>query len=208
MSSDTETSQIVFFRGWRTCGAFLGFPVTSKAMRNAPERAMRIENAEGAEFLETVRTLFREYETNIRVSLCFQGFEEELASLPGAYAQPSGRLLVAFDWDEPAGCGAFRQLENGVCEMKRLFVRPEHQGKAIGAALARALIEQAIEAGYSRMRLDTMPSMTRAITMYRALGFKEIPAYRFNPVPGSMFFELRLAEVKFPRKAITTEALK
>jgi len=161
---------------------------------------MRIENAEGLEYLETVRALFREYETSIKVSLCFQGFEEELASLPGGYARPNGRLLLAFDWDKAAGCGAFQHLESGVCEMKRLFVRPEHRGKAIGAALARALIEQAREAGYSRMRLDTMPSMTRAIKMYRALGFKEIPAYRFNPVPGSLFFELQLAEVTVPGK--------
>lgn len=161
---------------------------------------MRIENAEGREYLKTIRTLFREYETSIQVSLCFQGFEEELAGLPGAYARPNGRLLVAFDWDKAAGCGAFRHLEDGVCEMKRLFVRREHQGKAIGAALARTLIEQAKEAGYSRMRLDTMPSMTRAIKMYRELGFKEIPAYRFNPVPDSLFFELRLEEAKFLQK--------
>lgn len=161
---------------------------------------MRIENAEGLEFRETVRALFREYEANIRVCLCFQGFEEELAGLPGAYAQPSGRLLLAFDWEKVAGCGAFRPLESGVCEMKRLFVRPEHRGKAIGAALARALIEQAREAGYSRMRLDTMPSMTQAIKMYRGFGFREIAAYRFNPVPGSLFFELEIAEAKFPQK--------
>lgn len=161
---------------------------------------MRIENAEEPEALPIVRTLFREYEASIRVSLCFQGFEEELASLPGAYSRPSGRLLVAFDWDKAAGCGAFRHLEDGVCEMKRLFVRPEHQGKAIGGALARALIEQARDAGYSQMRLDTMPSMTRAIAMYRALGFKEIPAYRFNPVQGSLFFELRLEEARFSQK--------
>jgi len=169
---------------------------------------MRIENAEGPEYLETVRTLFREYEASIKVCLCFQGFEEELAGLPGAYARPSGRLLLAFDWDEAVGCGAFRRLESDVCEMKRLFVRPEHQGKAIGAALARALIEQAREAGYSRMRLDTMPSMTRAIKMYRAVGFKEIPAYRFNPVPGSLFFELRLEEARFPQKTRGIETLR
>lgn len=161
---------------------------------------MRIENAEGREFLDTVRTLFREYETRIQVSLCFQGFEEELAGLPGGYAQPNGRLLIAFEWDQAVGCGAFRHLESGVCEMKRLFVRPQHQGKAIGAALARALIEGAKEAGYSRMRLDTMPSMARAIKMYRRIGFKEIPPYRFNPVPGALFFELRLDEAKFSKK--------
>ena len=161
---------------------------------------MRIENADAPEFLDTVRKLFREYEASIKVDLCFQGFEKELAELPGAYAQPSGRLLLAFDGDEAAGCGALRRLESDVCEMKRLYVRPEHQGKSIGAALARRLIEEAREAGYARMRLDTMPSMARAIGMYRSLGFREIAAYRFNPVPGALFFELRLAETKFSRK--------
>ncbi|MGB6876533.1 MAG: GNAT family N-acetyltransferase [Candidatus Acidiferrales bacterium] len=161
---------------------------------------MRIKNADAPEFLETVRKLFREYEASIKVDLCFQGFEKELAELPGEYARPSGRLLVAFEGDEVAGSGALRRLEGDVCEMKRLYVRPEHQGKAIGAGLARALIEQAREAGYTRMRLDTMPSMARAIAMYRSLGFREIDAYRFNPVPGALFFELPLAEVKFSRK--------
>lgn len=155
---------------------------------------MRIENAEAPEFLETVRKLFREYEASIKVDLCFQGFEKELAELPGAYARPSGRLLLAFDGDAAAGCGALRRIERDVCEMKRLYVRPQHQGKSMGAALARTLIEQAREAGYARMRLDTMPSMSRAIGMYRVLGFREIAAYRFNPVAGALFFELQLAE--------------
>ena len=90
---------------------------------------MRIENADAPEFLETVRTLFREYEASIKVDLCFQGFEKELAELPGEYARPSGRLLLAFEGDEAAGCGALRRLEGEVCEMKRLYVSPEHQGK-------------------------------------------------------------------------------
>ncbi|MGC1107420.1 MAG: GNAT family N-acetyltransferase [Candidatus Acidiferrales bacterium] len=161
---------------------------------------MRIENADAPEFLGTVRKLFREYEASIKVDLCFQGFEKELAELPGEYARPSGRLLVAFDGDEVAGCGALRRLEDDVCEMKRLYVRPEHQGKALGAGLANALIEQAREADYARMRLDTMPSMARAISMYRSLGFQEIAPYRFNPVPGALFFELALAEAKFSPK--------
>lgn len=161
---------------------------------------MHIENADAPEFLETVRKLFHEYEASIKVDLCFQGFEKELAELPGEYARPSGRLLLAFDGSEVAGCGALRRLDSDICEMKRLYVRPEHQGKSIGAALARTLIEQAREAGYARMRLDTMPSMARAIEMYRSLGFREIGAYRFNPVPGALFFELALAEAKFSRK--------
>lgn len=157
---------------------------------------MRIQDADAPEFIEIVRSLFREYESTVNVCLCFQGFEKELASLPGEYARPSGRLLLAFEGDEAVGCGAFRRLEDDVCEMKRLFVRPRHQGKAIGSALARALIGNAQAAGYSRMRLDTMPSMHRAIAMYRSLGFREIPAYRFNPVPGSLFLELQLLQGK------------
>lgn len=154
---------------------------------------MRIQDGDTPEFLEIVRPLFREYESTLNVCLCFQGFEKELAELPGKYARPSGRLLLAFEGDEAAGCGAFRKLDSATCEMKRLFVRPKHQGKSIGSALARALIEKARDAGYSRMRLDTMPTMERAVAMYRSLGFQQIPAYRFNPVPGSLFFELQLS---------------
>ena len=162
---------------------------------------MRIENADAPEFLDTVRKLFREYEAHIEVDLCFQGFEKELAELPGEYARPSGRLLLAFDGSEAAGCGALRRVEDEVCEMKRLYVRPEHQGKRIGAALAQALIEQARDAGYARMRLDTMPSMQTAIALYRSIGFREISAYRFNPVPGALFFELQLTAANFSRKS-------
>ena len=159
---------------------------------------MRIQVADAPDYLEIVRALFLEYESTLNVDLCFQGFEKELAELPGEYARPSGRLLVAFKRDEAVGCGAFRRLEGDACEMKRLFVRPKHQGKSIGSALARALIEEARAAGYARMRLDTMPTMQRAIAMYRSLGFREIPSYRFNPVPGSLFFELQLSEQRLP----------
>lgn len=161
---------------------------------------MRIQDADAPEFVEIVRKLFREYESTLNVNLCFQGFEKELANLPGEYARPSGRLLLAFDGGEAVGCGAFRRLESGGCEMKRLFVKTTHQGKAIGSALARGLIEGAQAAGYARMRLDTMPTMQKAIALYRSLGFQEIAAYRFNPVPGSLFFELQLSEANLPRK--------
>lgn len=153
---------------------------------------LRIQNADAPEFLDRVRKLFREYEASLGIDLCFQGFQKELAELPGEYARPSGRLLLAFEGENVAGCGALRRLQGDVCEMKRLYVRPEHQGKSIGAALAQELIEQAREAGYARMRLDTMPSMVRAVALYRRLGFQEISAYRFNPVPGALFFELRI----------------
>lgn len=160
---------------------------------------MRIREADAPEFVETVRLLFVEYEATLHVDLCFQGFQQELTALPGEYSRPAGRLLVAFEGDEAAGCGAFRRFDHDVCEMKRLFVRPKHQGKAIGSALACGLIERARAAGYRRMRLDTLPTMQRAITMYRSLGFREIPAYRFNPVPGSLFFELLLGEERTTR---------
>lgn len=161
---------------------------------------MRIQDADAPEFVEIVRTLFREYESTLNVNLCFQGFEKELANLPGEYAWPSGRLFLAFEGDEAVGCGAFRKLESDVCEMKRLFVRRKYQGKAIGSALARALIEGAQAVGYARMRLDTMPTMEKAIALYRSLGFQEIVAYRFNPVPGSLFFELQLSKANLSQK--------
>lgn len=153
---------------------------------------MLIEHADSLQFLETIRALFREYESSIQVDLCFQGFEKELATLPGEYARPNGRLLLAFDANEVAACGALRRFDERICEMKRLYVRPPHRGKSIGASLAQALIESARDIGYAKMRLDTMPSMTRAIALYRSLGFREIACYRFNPVPGALFFELDL----------------
>ncbi|HXT87317.1 MAG TPA: GNAT family N-acetyltransferase [Verrucomicrobiae bacterium] len=153
---------------------------------------MRIEHADSPQFLDTIRALFREYEASIKVDLCFQGFEKELVTLPGEYARPHGRLLLAFDNDEVAGCGALRHFDEDICEMKRLYVRAAHRGKSIGARLTQALIESAREAGYAKVRLDTMPSMARAIALYRSLGFREIACYRFNPVPGALFFELDL----------------
>ncbi len=113
--------------------------------------------------------------------------------MPGAYAPPRGRLLLAFHGGRPAGCVALREIEEGVCEMKRLYARPDFQGLGIGRALAEAVITEARGIGYSRMRLDTVPSMGRARSLYRALGFREIPPYRFNPIPGTAFLELRLA---------------
>ena len=152
----------------------------------------RIAHADSPQFAPMVRDLFREYAESVKADFCFRGFEEELAALPGEYQRPAGRLLLAFDDDELAGCGAFRRLDESACEMKRLYVRPAHRGKSLGAVLARALIENAREAGYAKMRLDTMPSMARAIALYRSLGFREIVCYRANPMPGALFFELDL----------------
>ena len=128
------------------------------------------------------------------MSLCFQGFEEELASLPGKYAIPSGRLLLAYSDDKPAGCIALRPLaEDGVCEMKRLFVRDGFRGQQIGLHLIERLIGEAREIGYSRMRLDTHPEkMGKAVDLYRSHGFVEIPPYYKNPHDGVLFMELTL----------------
>jgi putative acetyltransferase len=138
--------------------------------------------------LGLVRTLFREYGDALGVDLSFQDFERELAELPGDYE----RLLVARVGGEPAGCVALRPLGEGMCEMKRLYVRPAHRGSGLGRALAEAVVAAARELGYLRMRLDTLPSMGEAMRLYEKLGFREIEPYRFNPIPGSRYLELCL----------------
>jgi ribosomal protein S18 acetylase RimI-like enzyme len=144
------------------------------------------------ELLPHVRALFEEYAASLDVDLSFQDFERELAELPGDYAPPGGRILLALDGDEPVGCVALRAFEPGVCELKRLYVRPVAQGSGLGRRLAEAIVEAGRAAGYDRMRLDTLPSMTAARGLYRSLGFEEIEAYRPNPVHGTTYFELRL----------------
>jgi GNAT superfamily N-acetyltransferase len=148
---------------------------------------MKIHRAE-ASHLDEIRTMLREYEAWLQVDLCFQGFEKELASLPGDYAPPRGRLLIA----SGAGCVALRPLDEETCEMKRLYVREEHRGSGLGRRLVEALIEEARAIGYRRMRLDTLPKMDSAQKLYASLGFREIAAYRANPVPGARFLELSL----------------
>jgi putative acetyltransferase len=138
--------------------------------------------------LDEIRGMLREYAAWLEVDLCFQNFEQELAGLPGEYRPPRGRLLIA----EGAGCVALREIDGEICEMKRLYVRPEHRGSGLGRRLVTAIIAEAREIGYRRMRLDTMPKMDRAQGLYAALGFREIAAYRYNPEPGARFLELEL----------------
>ena len=153
---------------------------------------MQIIEATALPDIERARSLFREYETSLGVDLCFQGFEQELAGLPGAYARPSGRLLLAVDDGRPAGCIALRPLGADGCEMKRLYVRPEFRGRRVGRLLAERVLAEARAIGYARMRLDTLPSMKEAIPLYRSLGFAEIAPYYANPVPGALFMERAL----------------
>lgn len=153
---------------------------------------MDIIQATSPQAIERARTLFREYERSLGIDLCFQGFEQELAGLPGAYARPAGCLLFAVEGDTLAGCVALRPLNDDVCEMKRLYVRPEFRGRRAGRTLATTVIRAARAIGYARMRLDTLPSMKEAIALYRALGFVEIAPYTANPVPGALFMELGL----------------
>jgi ribosomal protein S18 acetylase RimI-like enzyme len=141
---------------------------------------------------EEARGLFLEYAKALGVDLSYQDFDRELADLPGDYARPGGRLLVARLGDETVGCVALRPAGGGACEMKRLFVRPGHRGLGAGRALAEAVICAAREAGYTSMRLDTLPQMQTAQAMYETLGFREIEPYYESPVPGTRFLELEL----------------
>jgi putative acetyltransferase len=155
--------------------------------------SMKLIQAQSAAEITGARELFEEYAAGLGINLCFQNFEKELADLPGAYVPPSGRLLLAIENGEVAGCVALRKIGDSVCEMKRLYVRPAFRGTGLGRTLAETIIRAAREIGYQRMRLDTLPDrMDRAIAMYRSLGFKEIKPYYDNPVAGAAFMELEL----------------
>jgi carbonic anhydrase len=154
---------------------------------------VKIVQPQSLEDIDRARQLFEEYAAWLGLDLCFQKFDEELAKLPGAYAPPDGRLFLALDDDRISGCVALRSLGGGVCEIKRLYVRPDSRGKGLGRELTKAVIDAAREIGYERMRLDTLPGrMDRAIAMYQSLGFREIEAYYHNPYDGVTFMELSL----------------
>jgi putative acetyltransferase len=139
------------------------------------------------------RELFLEYAKSLGFSLCFQNFDQELAGLPGDYAPPGGRLLLAEFQSELAGCGALHKFNGDICEMKRLYLRPKFRGQGLGRILAECIIAEARQIGYRHMRLDTVgPVMKDAVAMYRKLGFREIAPYRANPMAGTLYLELTL----------------
>jgi GNAT superfamily N-acetyltransferase len=139
------------------------------------------------------RELFLEYAKSLGFSLCFQNFDKELANLPGDYSPPDGRLLLVEYDGQLGGCVALHKLEDGICEMKRLYLRPEFRGKGLGRAIADRIIEEAHQIGYQRMRLDTVePVMKDAVAMYRRIGFREIAPYCTNPIAGALYMELVL----------------
>ena len=156
---------------------------------------MKLIQVESDEQVQQARRLFEEYAAWLGFNLCFQNFDKELSELPGDYASPDGRLLLAVENDQVAGCVALRKIAEGIGEMKRLYVRPEFRGKGLGRTLTETIIEAARDLGYQRLRLDTLPGkMEQAIAMYRSLGFRDIERYYNNPYEAAAFMELILAQ--------------
>jgi ribosomal protein S18 acetylase RimI-like enzyme len=151
-----------------------------------------IRESHGTAAIAEIRGLFEEYARSLGIDLSFQGFDEELAGLPGAYSRPTGSLFLATTGDRPVGRVAVRRLDPDICEMKRLYVRSEARGTGVGRALVQAAVAFGRGAGYHAMRLDTLPTMVAAQALYRQFGFRDVPPYRHNPVPGTSFMELVL----------------
>jgi GNAT superfamily N-acetyltransferase len=164
------------------------YPVTSVS---SVVKGLTFAQAESTGQIVQARELFLEYARSLGFDLCFQNFEQELAGLPGDYAPPEGRLLLAECEGRLAACVALHKLDSDICEMKRLYLRHEFRGRGLGRALAERIIAEARQIGYRRMRLDTVePVMKDAVAMYRRLGFKEIAPYCTNPMPGALYMEL------------------
>jgi putative acetyltransferase len=161
----------------------------------APEDAaadvVRYDDAGPAD-VPVMRELFAEYGRSLGIDLGFQDFEAELATLPGRYAPPDGAVYIARRDGVPCGCAALRRLDAGICEMKRLYVRPDARGLGVGAELVRLVIEAARVRGYTLMRLDTLPTMKAAVALYTSFGFRQVPAYTYNPIHGAIFMEKTL----------------
>ncbi len=156
-------------------------------------KELKIFQAESSAHIAQARELFLEYAQSLGFNLCFQSFDKELAELPGKYAPPAGRLMLAELDSQLAGCVALRRIGENICEMKRLYVRPQFRGQKLGGVLAHRIIAEARAIGYERMRLDTVePVMKDAVAMYRKLGFREIAPYCENPIAGALYMELQL----------------
>ena len=155
---------------------------------------VRLVYAQTAEHYERIRTLFRQYADSLDFDLGFQNFDQELDKLPGDYAPPDGCLILAEDTGKWAGCVALRRIDDGICEMKRLYVLPDFRDRGIGKVLAQAVINEALAKGYNKMRLDTVESMHAARALYASLGFYSIEPYRFNPIDGASYMELDLQQ--------------
>jgi len=167
-------------------------PIQSALSASSPV-SFSFAEAQSAAQIAQARELFLEYAKSLGFSLCFQNFEQELANLPGDYAPPEGRLLLVAYRGQLAGCVAVHKLSAEICEMKRLYLRPQFRGKGLGRALADRIISEAREIGYRRMRLDTVgPVMKDAVAMYRKIGFREIAPYCANPNEGALYLELQL----------------
>lgn len=171
-------------------------PAVPTAMTDTGAAAISLRPAQFPDDLQTVRDLFLDYQAGLGIDLCFQGFEAELAELPGAYAPPAGALLLAFVDDEPAGCCALRPLYNtdhlNACEMKRLFVRPAFRGFGLGRLLVERVLSDGQLAGYTTMLLDTLSDMETARALYQEMGFVEVAPYYHNPIPGAHYLKVDL----------------
>ena len=176
-------------------GGTLNGTMSSKRTRDKGSLSqimIEIVEANTDELITEAKELFQEYAESLGFDLCFQNFEQELAAFPGQYSPPRGRLFLAVSENHPMGCVALRDFEMNICEMKRLYVRPDFRGQRVGRLLAETVINAAKEIGYDRMRLDTVPSMKTANILYNCLGFQEIEPYRLNPIEGASYLELRL----------------